>query len=255
MKSWLNIHPTWQHWFWSEGQARRLIGRKYPQYLDLYDQYPYKINRADVRRYFIMYEYGGVYADLDVESLRPLDELLELYPCVIAQEPLVHQVLLYANNASNFAMPALIACRPQHPFLKLLIDELSHYISLAWTLAWNDNILQSTGPHYVAHVLRLYQSKHNNSGDNYIHVAPSHWFMPEYDRTNLSAFLAMCSQHNDTVSRRKFVEACQQLNRTSVSDTVYSNHHWLHTWSNHFRTNTSKSVEESVPGIHMAAVT
>ena len=159
----MDIHPSWQHWFWTEVGTRHLIGQKYPHYLSLYDQYPYMINRADVRRYFIMYEYGGIYADLDVESLKPLDGLLSNYQCIIAQEPEEHQTLLYHNQAPNFAMPAFMACRPQHPFFKLLIDKLSDYISLAWKLPWNENILKSTGPKFVAEILDLYASFYNNT--------------------------------------------------------------------------------------------
>jgi mannosyltransferase OCH1-like enzyme len=79
MASWLRVHPHWQHWFWSEAESTRLIGRRFPHYLHVYDQYPYKINRADVRRYFILYEYGGVYADVDVESVGRLDDVLTRY--------------------------------------------------------------------------------------------------------------------------------------------------------------------------------
>jgi mannosyltransferase OCH1-like enzyme len=31
--------------------------------------------RADSARYMYMYKYGGLYADLDMECLRPMDEL------------------------------------------------------------------------------------------------------------------------------------------------------------------------------------
>ena len=293
MRSWLTRHSVtqcincrWQHWFWTESQSRRLIGQKYNHYLDLYDQYPYKINRADVRRYFLMYEYGGVYIDLDIESIKSLNEMMEQYPCIIAQEPLVHQLLLYQNNdTSNYAMPAFMACRPNHPFLKLLIDKLSHYISKAWNMDWNDNILQSTGPYYVQAVLNEYQKHYNNTGKNYIHVAPPDWFMPNYDTTNKQVFKKMCRNRNNSIEAacRKLKEDTrtglknsktgneegaikkhisvhehsnfkgpkQEMNIVNniAENEVFTDHHWLHTWSNSFRTNNTRNVGEVVPGI------
>ena len=40
----------------------------------MFKDYPEPIMRADAIRYFLLYEYGGVYVYLDFEALRPLDE-------------------------------------------------------------------------------------------------------------------------------------------------------------------------------------
>lgn len=199
-----------------------------------------------------MYENGGVYADLDVESLRNLDEILYHYPCIIAQEPLVHQVILYSSNASNFAMPAFMACRSKHPFFKLLIDKLSQYITLAWTLPWNDNILQSTGPHYVSQILTLYQAQHNNSGQDYIHIAPSEWFMPTYDNTNQNVISALCS--NVSSLKEYQAAACSKDILNLAGNNAFTNHHWLHTWNNHFTSNKSLHVQDINPEINMVSL-
>ena len=72
---------------------------KFPEFLDLYDGYNSEIQRADAVRYFLLYEYGGVYADLDFESLQPLDLFLgrkigttdvKVHGCIIGQEPFEH---------------------------------------------------------------------------------------------------------------------------------------------------------------------
>ena len=38
----------------------------------------------------VLYEYGEVYADLDMEALRPLDDIVTQYSCILSQEPLEH---------------------------------------------------------------------------------------------------------------------------------------------------------------------
>ena len=41
-------------------------------------------------RYFVLYEHGGVYADLDSECLKPIQPIVEDYSCILSQEPLEH---------------------------------------------------------------------------------------------------------------------------------------------------------------------
>jgi len=65
---------------WKDADVRRLIAEKYPEYEQLYSGYRLNIQRADLARYLVLYEYGGMYADLDMSAARPVRELLENYP-------------------------------------------------------------------------------------------------------------------------------------------------------------------------------
>jgi mannosyltransferase OCH1-like enzyme len=65
---------------WKDADVRRLIAEKYPEYEQLYSGYRLNIQRADLARYLVLYEYGGMYADLDMSAMRPVRELLENYP-------------------------------------------------------------------------------------------------------------------------------------------------------------------------------
>ena len=46
---------------------RDFIAKEYNWFLETYDAYPYPIQRADALRYFVVYHYGGIYADLDLQ--------------------------------------------------------------------------------------------------------------------------------------------------------------------------------------------
>lgn len=59
--------PEYTHMLWTDTNARELIAKHYPWFLQIYDEYEYNINRADAARYFILHHYGGIYADLDYE--------------------------------------------------------------------------------------------------------------------------------------------------------------------------------------------
>jgi len=54
------------------------MAEHYEWFLPIFRGFDWDIKRADAIRYFALYHYGGVYADLDVELLRPIDELLDI---------------------------------------------------------------------------------------------------------------------------------------------------------------------------------
>ena len=75
-RSWLRHNPGWEYRFWTDASARRLVAQQAAWLLPVYDAWPQAIQRVDTARYVWMLAFGGVYADLDFECLRPLDALL-----------------------------------------------------------------------------------------------------------------------------------------------------------------------------------
>ena len=101
--SWMKKNPTWQYWLWTDDDARQLAGRYHKQYVAMYDGYTRNINRADAMRYFVLDKYGGVYADIDVEYLRPLNDIISNHSCIsranrtVAHRPRAANVLEKLN--------------------------------------------------------------------------------------------------------------------------------------------------------------
>jgi mannosyltransferase OCH1-like enzyme len=71
------VNPDFAHFLWDDLDNRRFIEKYYPWFLPVYDAYPREIYRADAVRYFFLYQFGGLYADMDTESLRPVAPLFE----------------------------------------------------------------------------------------------------------------------------------------------------------------------------------
>jgi len=61
--------PEYTYMLWTDEKARNLIKNDFPFFLQAFDNYKYGIQRADATRYFVLYKYGGLYADLDYEPL------------------------------------------------------------------------------------------------------------------------------------------------------------------------------------------
>ena len=70
--SWINLNPTWRHRLWDDIEVAEFIASHFPQVWSVWDTLK-PVEKADLFRYAVVYVHGGVYADLDVECVRPID--------------------------------------------------------------------------------------------------------------------------------------------------------------------------------------
>jgi inositol phosphorylceramide mannosyltransferase catalytic subunit len=61
--------PNWIHKIWDEIDILNLL-RQYPEYLHVYYKLAYLHQKVDFSRYVILYVYGGIYIDMDVELIK-----------------------------------------------------------------------------------------------------------------------------------------------------------------------------------------
>lgn len=76
-----HCHPSWDVRLWQE------LPDEFPADLrDLIDRLPWYSSRSDIFRYWLLAEYGGVYCDTDIVTLRSFEPLLNhaffLAPCM-----------------------------------------------------------------------------------------------------------------------------------------------------------------------------
>ena len=65
----------WEHIIWDEKSIDKLF-KKYPKYQKIYNSLPMTIQKIDVAKYMIMYHYGGVYVDMDMDCIKNIRELI-----------------------------------------------------------------------------------------------------------------------------------------------------------------------------------
>jgi mannosyltransferase OCH1-like enzyme len=109
-EGWRASHPDWSFHLWNEVSMRGFMAENYPAFLPVYDGYPFNIQRIDAVRYFILNTLGGVYVDADIESLKPIDPLVE--GCSL----MLSRTLGYNN--------AIIGSRPGHALWPVIFDGL-----------------------------------------------------------------------------------------------------------------------------------
>lgn len=225
VKSWVKYHPDWEYWLWTDESARNLIADKYPWFLDTFDNYSENIRRADALRYFVLYEYGGIYADLDMESLKSLNPLILKYSCFVGQEPYEHPIL--DSNFEHLVINAIMGCRKNHPFMLKVMKSL-----LDFSHMWN--VLDSTGPHFLTLNYRQYVRDANASPDDKdgVYLAPAEYFFPTIDPAKFFWMRTQCGRPHKLTSIQK--NACKSLKikgiKRQISSISFATHHWIHTY-------------------------
>jgi inositol phosphorylceramide mannosyltransferase catalytic subunit len=77
-ESFIENNPGFRCLLWDDTDNLRFIEDRFSWFLPQYKGYPREIFRADVVRLFFLYSYGGFYADMDSECLRPLEDMCDL---------------------------------------------------------------------------------------------------------------------------------------------------------------------------------
>jgi hypothetical protein len=105
-KTWKRNHPAWEHHLWGETNLPTDLSP------EVYELLRRPAERADILRLELLHRLGGVYVDADVESLQPIDPLLEGVMCFLGA--------LDSGRVSNAVMGAV----PSHPLFARALAEL-----------------------------------------------------------------------------------------------------------------------------------
>jgi len=137
-KTWKTLfpEPDYKYMFWTDHDNRNLIKTKFSWFLPIYDGYAKNIERADAIRYFILYEYGGIYADMDY-SVR-----YNFYESLVSGKINVVQDYRNVGTISNFLMASPVKNKLWKDVFRGLVENRNHSYTL-----------QSTGPAMLSSVL------------------------------------------------------------------------------------------------------
>ena len=114
-----------------------------PHYFPLYNEFNYFIEKLDFFRYVVLWEYGGIYADMDVECLMPINDILD--------DKIVFPV---ENSFGRNIIGQFMMISP--PRQKLWVD-LMHYIITNYDK--RKYVTYNTGPDAVSSFMKQYKNK------------------------------------------------------------------------------------------------
>ncbi len=156
-QSWKQMNPSFQYMFWTDKDIETFVHTHFPQYETMMKQFPYTIQRIDVVRYMWMYVYGGIYADLDLQCIRPIHTLLEFYEKTY---PEAEVLLVMASNSNQITdrkplTNATLISKPGASFWLRLLQKIKHASQhLPWykKLLKYSHVMYSTGPQILTEI-------------------------------------------------------------------------------------------------------
>lgn len=160
IETWRRHHPQWAIKVWGNDE---LHGRRWElqRHIDEWLAMDKPLcGIADMMRWEILWENGGLALDADAVCLRPLDDAL--FDCE-----------LFAVNEHERLLPGVVAngivySMPRHRLIRKIIDRIGAMPSLATFQAF-----QCTGPQAITQALK----GEDMTG---IRLLPSHYFLPEH---------------------------------------------------------------------------
>lgn len=151
--SWQRCNPTWQLRFYDDQAALEFVRCACPEFLAVYQGFDHAIQRADLFRFLVIYRLGGLYADMDMECLRPLGELGNSCQAILAVEARLtrqRQQELGYRHPYQIAN-CIFAAAPGHWFLQRVIAAMVQQAGRP--IRTEADIEESTGPRLLT---RLY---------------------------------------------------------------------------------------------------
>jgi hypothetical protein len=141
-RSWTTINPGYRYEVLTDDNDLRYVemhfgqgpgGLNRPDIVNMYRSLNATIIKADLLRYLMMYIEGGVYADIDVEAMRPVDQDwipshinegdVDLVISVEIDEPTYANHTILGQKSKSFCQWTFM-CKPRVPVLLRLVDHI-----------------------------------------------------------------------------------------------------------------------------------
>lgn len=117
-EKWKKFHPNWEYILWTDENVKnlKLINR------ELYDKTKDMREKADLLRYELLNQFGGLYVDSDYECIKNFDELL-IYDFFVGISP---------NNVNEIINNAIIGSIKGHDIIQNIIKNVKYHEIPDW---------------------------------------------------------------------------------------------------------------------------
>ncbi len=144
---WRALHPEWTIVDWPGEQALPELSWVY-DFAEQFAPGDHLRFQADVLRLAILWTYGGVYVDTDVEPLRPIDELLEGVECFASWSP------NRGKGGERLLTNCVMGAVPRHLFIGRCIEGLGDAVRKYA----GRTVVQMVGPWHLSRTYALDQT-------------------------------------------------------------------------------------------------
>lgn len=146
-------NPEFDVILWDDADNRKFVQENFSWFMPYYDRYPKEIYRVDAVRIFFLFYFGGFYADMDTECLRPLSSLQGRGDVLLGR--------MGSDGSFEHSVPnAIMASRPRQMFwvlaMVLMIQKLDAHQDIEEIRRLGPE--KFTGPVFLKEVMDVYRS-------------------------------------------------------------------------------------------------
>jgi hypothetical protein len=150
MQTWRTRNPDWEIRFYDDEDCARFVQEHFPDYYDAYAALVKKVEQSDFFRYLVILKHGGVYADIDTECQKPLDDMIDAKDTLIVgwENEFDSDAKAYSRHfvRRRQVLNWAFAGAPGHPALLAVAEHINSGAKRVFTKASNRNTLERTGP-------------------------------------------------------------------------------------------------------------
>lgn len=205
VQTWKTLHPDWKYILWTDADLDEFIAAHYPDFLEIFRNYPKGVQRADAARYLLLHRFGGVYTDLDTECLSSFNIFSNEKRIVFCEEPKAHCTEPFkVRTLDKLLFNGTMVSPAGHPFWLVLFEAMKEN-------RFTSSVMDSTGPFLMAATVQNYPHP------NQFSISSAHLFcgldafeqpladrkFGEYGSIDLSVHHWMCSWNDWPIERRK----------------------------------------------------
>jgi mannosyltransferase OCH1-like enzyme len=141
VSEWKRLHPDWEYILWTDEKVWNYLESMRPEFIDLYKNYEYLIQRADMIRYLILYDYGGIYSDLD------------FYPTTNFEKFLDKKIdyFIFSSHSDSFQNSLMITQKHSAIMREIMDNLVSEYP--IWAVGKHIKVMVTTGPIFLTKIL------------------------------------------------------------------------------------------------------
>lgn len=180
MDSMRRLNPDWEHRFSTDADwPSALTGHEIFDWESL-QRFPTGIQKADVFRCISLYEEGGIYSDIDMLALRPLDSLLsaaiesglvsEDTELILTTDHPVHCHAIYGDT--EILMNHFMVARPKARFLRFFLEHLHSLVKDGYQ--GSNEPVSTTGPVALTRIVE----EQGGTEELKIAIVPYFWIHP-----------------------------------------------------------------------------
>lgn len=115
VQTWKDKNPDWEYRYYDDDDCRDFVKQYFPDLYDMFISIKVPFARADFWRFLALYEFGGVYADIDTYCVTPLNDWLDTTKEFVSAENYIPGL---GYNIEDW----FFANSPKNPISKNIID-------------------------------------------------------------------------------------------------------------------------------------